>query len=492
MQANTFSKNRIWINLIIGFSLVLFFSELLEKSMFIDGVWYAVISRNLAEGNGSFWFPQFSQTIFSSFHEHPGFVFWLQSFFFKIFGDTFWTERIFSGIQYIITGILIYKIWGILFPKPRKLRNYWFLPILFWQFNIVTYLYQPGNLLDTPLSIFCLVAVYYFIREYRERKRKYLIFAGLAICLAMLSKGLVALFPIVSIGCFWLIFSRRNFIKQVLNKTMIVTGTIAIFFLLLFLIIPSAWESTKLYIDVQLLASLKGERRLYYYQDNRFFIIGQLVFTLLPMILVWISLILIKRLIDFKLRLTEERNQKLALLFLIVGATASLPLMISPRQALPYLIPSLPYYAIGFGILAAPFLDFFISKVIDRIKWLRRTFEWGSLSLIVLGVLMVYTSFQKSNQRDADTINDAQLIGQEVGTDQIISSSVYDMYISGYLMRYHSVSIDTSNLNKDYLITTEPITAPESPYQIVPIKTKKYLLYQKVSSNQFSNVIKNK
>ena len=40
----------LMVLLFISSSLVLFFSELVEKSMFIDGVWYAVISRNLAEG----------------------------------------------------------------------------------------------------------------------------------------------------------------------------------------------------------------------------------------------------------------------------------------------------------------------------------------------------------------------------------------------------------------------------------------------------------
>ena len=67
MIMNMYTQNRLWIHVIVGLFLVFFVSELLEKSMFIDGVWYAVIARNLAEGNGSYWFPQFSKTIFATF-----------------------------------------------------------------------------------------------------------------------------------------------------------------------------------------------------------------------------------------------------------------------------------------------------------------------------------------------------------------------------------------------------------------------------------------
>ncbi|MEO1627822.1 MAG: hypothetical protein AAFV25_21920, partial [Bacteroidota bacterium] len=67
-----------WWSLAIAFGL-LFASELLEQSMFVDGLWYAAISRNLAQGQGSFWHPHFSALIFSEFHEHPPLVFGLQA-----------------------------------------------------------------------------------------------------------------------------------------------------------------------------------------------------------------------------------------------------------------------------------------------------------------------------------------------------------------------------------------------------------------------------
>ena len=73
--------------MLVGF-LVLYLAESVEESMFVDGLWYASISRNLAEGYGSFWNPQFSAIIFSDFHEHPPLWFGVQSLFFQLLGDS--------------------------------------------------------------------------------------------------------------------------------------------------------------------------------------------------------------------------------------------------------------------------------------------------------------------------------------------------------------------------------------------------------------------
>jgi 4-amino-4-deoxy-L-arabinose transferase-like glycosyltransferase len=479
MTFKKFVKKWLWRTLILGLFLVFFLSEILEESMFIDGVWYAVIARNLAEGNGSYWYPQFSQTIFSSFHEHPGFVFWLQSFFFKILGDSFWTERIFSGIQYLFNLILIILIWKKIFPKSKiGYQDYWFVPILFWQFNILTYLYQPANLLDSSLSIFCLAAIYFLIDEQQAKGSKWkILLAGFFIVLAILSKGVVGLFPLGFYCCFKLAFRNQISIQVVIRKTIYVVMLIAIFFVTLFSVSPQALDSINIYLDTQLFASLKGDRRLYYYQDNRLFIIGQLLLVLLPMLVAYIVAIIVQRFFDTqKINFKEE---KLGFLFILIGLSASIPLMISPRQALPYLIPALPYFSIGIGILVIPALKFLLENFIEKYIWIQRIMSAGSISVIALGIFLIMINFQKSNSRDAETISDAKLIGAIVGDEQTISSNTYDMYISGYLMRYYKVSLDTVNFDKKYLLTKKPLDSNQLSYQLLSIKTNKYLLYEK-------------
>ena len=479
MTAKIFVKHWFWKTLILGFFLIFFMSEILEESMFIDGVWYAVIARNLAEGNGSYWFPQFSQTIFSNFHEHPGFVFWIQSYFFKILGDSFWTERIFGGIQYLSNLILIILIWKKIFSKSTiHFQNYWFVPILFWQFNILTYLYQPANLLDSPLSIFCLAAIYFLIDEQQIKESNWKIFfAGFFIFLAILSKGLVGLFPLVFYCCFKLAFRDNISIQAVTRKTSYLVFAIAIYFAILLSLFPQAMDSIKIYFDTQLLASLKGTRRLYYYQSNRFFIIGQLLIVLLPMLITYIGTLILDRIFD--IQKLDFKEKKLGFFFVLIGLSASIPLIISPRQAMPYLIPSLPYFSIGIGILVIPLLRFLLENFIEKNIWIQRILSIGSTSIVALGFSLIIMNFQKSNQRDVDVINDAKLIGAIVGEQQTISSNTYDMYISGYLMRYNKVSLDTVNFDKKYLLTKNPLDSNNLSYQLLSIKTKKYLLYEK-------------
>ena len=68
--------------------------RLAHRGMFVDGVTYASIARNLAEGRGSFWSPSYTATLYPQFHEHPPLGFWLQSLWFRVFGDHLFVERL--------------------------------------------------------------------------------------------------------------------------------------------------------------------------------------------------------------------------------------------------------------------------------------------------------------------------------------------------------------------------------------------------------------
>src|SRR5688572_2071285 len=80
--------------------LVLVLPVLLQDGMFMDGVQYACVSRNLANGDGTFWFPWLHDSWVKAdspyFMEHPPLVYGIQSIFFRVLGDTMYTERIYS------------------------------------------------------------------------------------------------------------------------------------------------------------------------------------------------------------------------------------------------------------------------------------------------------------------------------------------------------------------------------------------------------------
>lgn len=102
--------------------------DLFSDGMFVDGLLYADISRNMAEGLGSFWKPHFTEVIYPEFYEHPPLALGLQSIFFYVFGDSIYVERIYSLSTYIIVGYLIALIWKKLTGEKKT----GWIPIFLW------------------------------------------------------------------------------------------------------------------------------------------------------------------------------------------------------------------------------------------------------------------------------------------------------------------------------------------------------------------------
>ena len=71
--------------------LGLYFALTLPKSLalglFQDGVVFASVARNMAEGLGGFWTPRFTDTAYRLEFMHPPLGPWLQSHAFRLFGD---------------------------------------------------------------------------------------------------------------------------------------------------------------------------------------------------------------------------------------------------------------------------------------------------------------------------------------------------------------------------------------------------------------------
>src|SRR5215831_14553482 len=95
MAGSTHSTWRYWW--LAGALLVaLTASRMTQRSMFVDGMVYASIARNLALGVGSLWAPAYTATAYTTFYEHPSFGFFTQSLAFRILGDHLIVERLYA------------------------------------------------------------------------------------------------------------------------------------------------------------------------------------------------------------------------------------------------------------------------------------------------------------------------------------------------------------------------------------------------------------
>ena len=143
--------------------------SLVQDGMFLDGVTYSAIAKNMAQGYGSPLNPHYTQTLYPEFHEQPPFALIIQSYFFKLFGTTIYTERIYCLFILLLTILGITKCWQLLTDKTSREEYDWF-PLLLWiAIPLASWSYR-NNLLENTMSVLTLFAVYFILKSLIENK----------------------------------------------------------------------------------------------------------------------------------------------------------------------------------------------------------------------------------------------------------------------------------------------------------------------------------
>jgi len=75
------SADKIFSLFTLAVFIGLLLPVLLKDGMFLDGVTYSCISKNLANNIGELWKPHYTKTLYPAFYEHPPLVFGIQSCF---------------------------------------------------------------------------------------------------------------------------------------------------------------------------------------------------------------------------------------------------------------------------------------------------------------------------------------------------------------------------------------------------------------------------
>jgi hypothetical protein len=140
-------------------------------------------------------------------------------------------------------------------------------------------------------------------------------------------------------------------------------------------------------------------------------------------------------------------------LFIAIGLSASIPLMLTMVQKGFYFVPSLPFFAIGLSILIAPILINFIKKI-DTATKKYRIFLLFSILLFFSTITFSIMQIGKSI-RDKDILHDVYLIGKVVPkyTTIDIPDKIWNNWsLHCYFMRYFNISLNPYNKNKFYII----------------------------------------
>lgn len=441
---------------------------IVRDGMFLDGVTYAAISRNLAHGLGTFWTPHYTDILYPQFFEHPPLAFGIQSLFFRVFGDGMATERIYTLFTALMSLYLLAQVW-ILFSDTPQRKTLWWLPVLLWIATPVVFWAYRNNMLENTLTIFVLGATWFTGKAILSNRILWLMPAGLFILAAFLTKGPVGLFPLIIPACYR-IAGKAVKTGQAAFHTLILILVPVLLLLILAILIPEAGESIRHYWQQQVVASVGNHREIS--DGGRFGILLTLIseLTVPFFILLLISLMGQKR--------AAGRNpgpRQTGVFFLLIGAAASLPLMISLKQHNYYLVLSIPYFVIGLCLLIPEFENRDLPDFRKQAPWLR----WVGAAALVLVAAFTAASLKQKNS-DPALLADVQLIISEVPAGAHISvpdELCSDWRLIAYLSRKANISLDPRTPQRFYL-AEKKTAVPDSVEKLYRPAERELLLYQ--------------
>lgn len=472
-------KLPFWLALIASF-LILCAPRLVRDGMFIDGIWYATIANNLAQGSGTFWNPHFTTTIQPVFHAHPPLHFWLESLLFQLWGDHFMIERLYCFITFFLSASLIVLIWREIFRWNEEIKTLAFLPLLFWLTNEDVYLGYSNNLIECTLGVTSLAAIYGSLAAWQRRQVIWAIFAGLMIFMGFITKGIVSAFPMV----FFPILLFTLFPPQI--KTVILYSSmtigIPILLLLITLTYPPAYLAMTDWFETQIVASIMGTNMNEDFNGNfrtsHFHIIKRLAERLIPQFI--LSFFWIKYARRNCISIFQPHLLKWCVLFLLLGMAGSFPFVLTLKQNTYYLIPAVPYYSIAFSILLIKPLLLILNKI--RISHPYFRMLTLSLGLLILGGIgFNLQQYGKIDRRAKDTLPDVQIIGEYLPTQTTVGclTETLENNLYSYLARYYQISVDRKNLqNYPFLLIENTLDTIPPLYDPVALNTARFQLWR--------------
>jgi 4-amino-4-deoxy-L-arabinose transferase-like glycosyltransferase len=220
--------------IIISLLFILIIRDLFRDGMFMDGLLYASVANNLANGLGSFWHPHFSQTVMPDFHEQPPLLFGIEAVFMKLFRNSIYAERIYGLLVVLISIFLIHKLWKCI-SQDRNEKNISWLPVLFWLCIPVCYWSYANNMEEPTMGMFDLGAMLFISKSIIQRNRTYLnlFLAALMLIAASMCKGFQGLFPLTAIFFYWVLFKNISFSKMLKNSIFILLVIVAFYGIIL-------------------------------------------------------------------------------------------------------------------------------------------------------------------------------------------------------------------------------------------------------------------
>ena len=436
----------------------------------MDGITYAAISKNMANGMGSFWNPYYTDCLFPSFHEHPALALYLESIFYRLFGDSMLVAKVYSCITYLISGFLIVLIWKEIM---HDLKTGW-LPLLLWIMIALVFWGATNNVLENTMAIFVLSSVLFYLYSVKKNRFLMIFLSGGMLFCAFLTKGFTGLYPLAFPFFYWLFNRERTFWQMVLD-TLVLTLSMLLFFAVIVGMNPTARESMTAYLNNQVVDSIKNVRNT----DSRFYIVGRFFMELLVSIAITLVIIvvgLLKRIIN--VADLKKNIGKVAMLFFF-GLTGVVPMMISLKQSGMYALTAFPFYAILLAILSYAVIEKVHLSLIAK-----RLTNIGCV-LLMITALAMNVFYAGQTTKDKDMFNDMDCFLTVLSEKEIVevdTGIASDFTFIAYMSYFKNISLDKQS-EHEYFIGKKS-TKYNSNYEKIGCDTKIYDLYRNMNYNE--------
>jgi 4-amino-4-deoxy-L-arabinose transferase-like glycosyltransferase len=415
-------------------------------------------------------------TYFNPFYEHPPLAFYMESLFFRLFGDHFWVERAYSVFTYFCSGILIHFVWKQAVELFQIKKSPSWIPLLFWiLFPIVSW-GAVNNMLENTMTVFVLLSLLFLMISLRKHSLLSTMFAGFSLSLAFLTKGPVGLFLWSFFIFYHIVFRKDPFLKMCANTGWLVFCTLVPYFML-FLLNRAGFDSLMTYFNHQVVGSVASVQTV----SSRFLILFRLLEQMILPLAILFCWGLFSWFKNHKRNSTVRFSYNNSLFFLLLALSGVLPIMISLKQSGFYILATYPLFAISIALMVVQLPEIGFGQSFSRL------FSVFTVFCLLSSMGFVIYNFG-AYSRDKDKICD--LIKIKKFNDRVkkvnISHPLWDDWgLYGYASRYSDMDFYREEVpTQKYMLTNK--VADEYPsdsvYELYPIELAKFNLFQRKSS----------
>jgi len=441
--------------------------------MHADGVEYANVARNLADGFGTFWKPYHDDFLHPVFREHPPLVFWIQSLFFKLFGDGPYFEHFYG----LLAGLVIFGCTACFWQQVRhdfrhSSLGIWWPILLLVSLPIFTYTLQINRLVNT-YTILAIFAAYVAYLSVIKNKLTILfgLLSGVLVYLGFIAKGPVAFFTLAVPAIAWIAL-KAKLSKAVISTLLAIVTFTAILFAT-FYFYPDSVDFLKGFWQDQVVLSLKSQRSP---GDTHWYLVERWAAEMaVPVSIAMVFMALTR--IPFR----QIGFNRPALFFLLIGLSSSLPFLISTRQHNRYIFHSYPFYVLSLAFLTET-IGFKIQSLLNEKPKIRRVTGMIAVVFLLAGISSML--YKKDDIRGRPFYNDIYLQGIQLPERITISvcqeTMIRDEWLFVDMQRFYKISL-TPKMGNEYLIADKNsgCNLPQGYQKVNRQPTLKYILYKK-------------